>query len=142
MRYRRLSLICLPLVFGLTGCDLDEVGNWGTMDRFREEFRFTYQLRPGGTLAIENINGSVEISAWEKNEVSLSGAKYAATEEMLRELKIEADSQPDRLVIRTVKPSGERCNCGAKYVLRVPKRINLNSISSSNGSLRAWRGPR
>ncbi len=129
-------LSVLPVALLLTGCDIEDVGNWGSMDKFKEDFHYSYKLKPGGTLAIDNFNGAIEIIAWEKDEVEVNGVKYAFSEDTLRRMKVEADSTADSLRLRTVRPDGLRCNCGAKYVLRVPKKLTLNGIVSSNGGVR------
>lgn len=132
----RNLLVLGPVALLLTGCDVEDMGSWGSSDRFKEDFHYNYKLKSGGTLSIDNFNGSIEIISWEKDEVEVNGTKYAATEELLRQIKIEADSQPSSLRIRTVKPEPRRGNSGAKYILRVPKKLALNGIVSSNGSIR------
>jgi DUF4097 and DUF4098 domain-containing protein YvlB len=62
--------------------------------------------------------------------------KYAASQELLDRLKIDAVSSGGTLQIRTVRPSDRRGNMGAKYVIRVPRKIELERITSSNGGIR------
>lgn len=130
--------IVLP-IFSLlfTGCDVEDIGSWGPSDRFKEDFHYDLKLAAGGALSLENFNGSVEITAWEKDSVEVNGTKYAGTEELLRQIKIDVDSKADSLRIRTIRPQGMRGNSGAKYILRVPRKIWLNGIVSSNGSIRS-----
>jgi DUF4097 and DUF4098 domain-containing protein YvlB len=117
----------------LAGCD-----DWsfGDSSRFKEDFHYTYDLKPGARLSLENMNGSVEIVGWEKASVDVSGTKYAATEEILKDIKIDAQNSPEALRIRTVPPGGIRGSYGARYVLRVPRELELEKIVSSNGSVR------
>jgi DUF4097 and DUF4098 domain-containing protein YvlB len=65
--------------------------------------------------------------------VEIIGTKYAATEDMLRLLKIDIQHSPDAISIRTIRPSGMRGNLGARYKIRVPRRVDLERIMSSNG---------
>jgi hypothetical protein len=133
----RRSLIALaPVALLLTGCDIDDVSSWGSSDRFKEDFHLNYPLKPGGTLSVDTFNGSVEISSWEKDEVDVNGIKYCASEEMLRQLKVEGDQQGTTVRLRAVRPEGRRGNCGAKFILRVPKKLLLDGIVSSNASIR------
>ena len=133
---RKMLLALAPIAMIFTACDVEDMGSWGSSDRFKEDFHYSYPLKSGGSLSIDNFNGSVEIISWEKDEVEVNGTKYAASEDLLRQIKIEAESQSTSLRLRTVKPDGRRGNCGAKYILRVPKKLALNGIVSSNGSVR------
>ncbi len=128
----RLSVLLLGLI--PAGCDLEEV--LADSARFREDFNYTYPLKSGGTLALENFNGPVEILSWEKDEVRITGVKYARTEQDLRELRVEVAATPDSVRIRTVRPAERRSGMGARYVLRVPRQVVLERIVSSNGSIR------
>ena len=83
------------------------------------------------------MNGSIEIRSWEKDAIEITGTKYAATEELLKQIKIDIAAEPDSVRIRTIRPSDRRGGFGARYVLRVPKRITVERAESSNGSMRA-----
>ncbi len=136
MHSRRLFLLTLPALLALTGCDMDEIGNWSSSDRFKQDFHYNFKIKPGGRLEVSNLNGGIEIIAWEKDEVEVNGVMYAGTEAKLRGMKVETDSQPESLRLKTVRPEGMNCNCGAKYVIRVPKKIWLSNIASSNGGIK------
>ena len=57
----RAMLLPILTVF-LAGCDEMDLGNIGGSDRYREDFHYSFALNPGGTVRLENFNGSVEIS--------------------------------------------------------------------------------
>ncbi|MGH9613414.1 MAG: DUF4097 family beta strand repeat-containing protein [Bryobacteraceae bacterium] len=101
-----------------------------------EDFHSTYPLSQGGTISIENQNGSIEISSWNNNSVEITGAKFAKTQEDLNRIQIEIHAAPDAISIRTVIPRDSHINGGARYVLHVPRQVNLNKIASSNGAIR------
>jgi hypothetical protein len=104
--------------------------------RYRQDFHYSYPQTAGGRLAVENFNGSVEITGWDQNTVDISGAKYAETQQLLDEIKIEAGSSGNMVTVKTVHPDRNHCgNMGAKYVIRVPRRTELGDIASSNGSV-------
>nr|MBA3804147.1 hypothetical protein [Acidobacteriota bacterium] len=42
-----------------------------TDEKLREEFHQTYPLAADGRVSLENINGSVTISTWDRNEVKV-----------------------------------------------------------------------
>ena len=118
----------------LAGCDLDVIAD---SERYTEDFHHTYPLKPGGRVAIENFNGSVEISGWSENSIQINGTKYAATREMLAGIKIDISAAADSISIRTIRPSVRRGNMGAKYYIKVPRQVELDRITSSNGAIRA-----
>lgn len=129
----RSILLALPLL--LSSCEFDGMQN----DRFREDFHMNYKLEPGQRVSVENWNGSVEVSGWDKNEVDISGERYAPTEEYLRALKVDVQASAMAVRIRTVKPSRAGWSGpsgGVKYLIRVPKNTLLDRIESTNGSLR------
>lgn len=126
-------LLALPLL--LTSCDFDGMQS----DRFREDFHLTYKLNPGQRVSVENQNGSIEVSGWDKNEVDISGERYAPTEDYLRLLKVDVQASDSAVRVRTIRPPqmGWRGpSGGVKYFIRVPKQTLLDRIESTNGSLR------
>jgi DUF4097 and DUF4098 domain-containing protein YvlB len=133
MRLRLPLLVVLSALLLLCGCELE---NFLDSDRYREDFLYTYDLKPGGRLTLENFNGSVEILSWEKDSVQISGTSHAATEADLKDLKIDTQVSEGVVRIRTVRPSGRPRNMGARYFIRVPRKVELERIASSNGSIR------
>ncbi len=124
--------------FAMVSCDEME-GGWGitgSSQRFKEDFHNTYPLKPGGKITLENMNGSVEITGWEKDSIDIIGTKYAASESLLKSMRIDIAASADSVDIRTIIPSGTRGNLGAKYIIRVPQKAVLDRITSSNGSVR------
>jgi hypothetical protein len=56
------SVLPAALILGLTGCI--DFADFGDSDRFKEDFHYSYPLSSGGTVSLENANGSVEITGW------------------------------------------------------------------------------
>ena len=107
-----------------------------------EEFHQTYALTPDGRIELDNINGPVHISGWDRNEVKVDAVKYADTKERLGEMRIEIDSGKDYLSIRTKYRDHDQQNWGAhhnpgsvEYTLTVPRTARLDEIELINGSL-------
>jgi|SRR5579859_468768 len=108
-----------------------------------DEFHQTYALSADGRVELDNINGDVHISSWDRNEVKVDAVKYADTKERLDEAKIEIDSGKDRLSIRTHYPSHDNnWNWGShnnpasvEYTLTVPRTVRLDEIKLINGAL-------
>ncbi|HXN49149.1 MAG TPA: DUF4097 family beta strand repeat-containing protein [Bryobacteraceae bacterium] len=133
MRLPFLALAAVSLVPFQVGCDFESIAD--ASDHYREDFQYTYNLKPGGRLSVDNYNGSVEILGWEKDSVQITGTKYAGREQLLKDIKIETKADDNSVTIHTVRPSWHG-NSGAKYSIRVPFKVELDRIVSSNGQIR------
>lgn len=134
MRINAFALAALAIVPFQVACDFDTFAE--SSDRYREDFQYSYNLKPSGRVSLDNFNGSVEILGWEKDSVQITGTKYAARETDLKELKIETKADDSSVQIRTVHPGDRHSNMGAKYIIRVPRQVELDRIVSSNGPIR------
>jgi DUF4097 and DUF4098 domain-containing protein YvlB len=111
--------------------------------QFTEEFHQTYALASGGRVALDNINGSVHITGWDRNEVKVDAVKYARSKERLDEAKIVIDASKDNISIRTEYPDHNLTfrdddwdnPASVEYTLSVPRTARLDQIKLINGSL-------
>ena len=111
--------------------------------QFTEEFHQTYALAAGGRVALDNINGSVHITGWDRNEVKVDAVKYARSKERLDEAKIVIDASKDYISIRTEYPDHNLTfrdddwdnPASVEYTLSVPRTARLDQIKLINGSL-------
>jgi DUF4097 and DUF4098 domain-containing protein YvlB len=110
---------------------------------YTEEFHQTYALTADGRVELENINGAVHISTWDRNEVKVDAVKYAGSKERLDEAHIQIDSGKDYVSIKTEYPDHDRNfnwgshnnPAGVEYTLTVPRNARLDEIKLINGSL-------
>jgi DUF4097 and DUF4098 domain-containing protein YvlB len=106
-----------------------------------EEFHQSYPLAPDGRVDLDNINGDVHISVWDQNEVKVDAVKYADSKERLDEVRIDIDSNKERLSIQTRYPDhnsswGWHNNpASVDYTLTVPRGARLDEIKLINGAL-------
>lgn len=131
---RTMRVLMLPaILLGLAGCD-----DWsfGDSDRYKEDFHHSYPLTSGGRLSLESFNGSVEITSWDRDSVEINGTKYANTQDRLNQIKIDIQATANNVAIRVIRPVDRRGNAGARFVIRVPRKVELDPIGSSNGSIR------
>ena len=132
-----LGTLCALLTFALAAHAADHRGS------LTEEFHQTYTISADGRIELDNINGDVHISSWDRNEVKVDAVKYADTKERLEEAKIEVDSGKDYLSIRTKYPGHDNnWNWGSnnnpasvEYTLTVPRAVHLDEIKLINGAL-------
>src|SRR5260370_27244891 len=108
-----------------------------------EEFHQTYPLTPDGRVELDNINGPVHISTWDRNEVQVDAIKSASTKERLDEARIEIDAGKDYVSIRTkYRDRDQTWNDdnwhnppSVEYTVTVPRGAHLDEIKLINGSL-------
>jgi DUF4097 and DUF4098 domain-containing protein YvlB len=117
-------------------------GHASDRGRFTEEFHQTYPLAAGGRVELDNVNGDVHITAWDRNEVEVHAVKYAGTKQRLDEARIEVEAGSDSVSIRTRYPDHDRTFNGAwndpagvEYTLSVPRNARLDEIKLINGAL-------
>jgi len=113
-------------------------------DRLTEEFHKTYPLSAQGRIEIDNLNGAVHISSWDRNEVQVDAIKSARNQKRLDEAQIEIDSNADSLSIRTRYPGHDHTfwsdgrydnPATVEYTLTVPREARLDEIKLVNGEL-------
>jgi DUF4097 and DUF4098 domain-containing protein YvlB len=132
-----LGTVCALFILALGAHAADHRG------ALTEEFHQTYALAADGRVELDNINGDVHISSWDRNEVKVDAVKYADTKERLDEAKIEIDARNDSISIRTKYPDhnhtwnwGSHNNpAGVEYTLTVPRASRLDEIKLINGEL-------
>jgi DUF4097 and DUF4098 domain-containing protein YvlB len=132
-----LGTLCALLLIAAQGYASDHQG------KLTEEFHQTYSLAPEGRIELENINGAVHITAWDKDEVKVDAVKYADSKERLDEAKIKINAGKDSVSIRTEYPNhdntwnlfGKDNPASVEYTLTVPRRARLDEIKLINGSL-------
>jgi Putative adhesin len=107
-----------------------------------ETFTQSYPLAPDGIIHLENVNGDIDITAWDKPGVSLVAEKRAKNDEELKRLEIVIDAQPARLSIKTkyAKKGGwsffGNSNQGSvHYTLMVPAGVQLDKIDAVNSDI-------
>ncbi len=124
--------------------------------KLRETTVRVFPLSPDGDISISNVNGQIQIEAWDKDSVKVSTEKIIRTsskekgQEYLKELKIEFETGNDFLSIKPHFPkhtgegwnffdwifgTGSRVRATVNFHLSVPRQSSLES-SSVNGSTR------
>jgi len=135
------ATIFLPAVAAaslvLAGCDFEDLGG---LERYSEDFHYSYPLKTGGRVTVEGFNGSIEISPWDQQTVDISGTKYARSQEGTASIRIDIDHQPDSITVRAVRPSMRNGNFGVRYAIKVPRGAVYDHLTTSNGAIRVSDG--
>jgi hypothetical protein len=104
-----------------------------------ETFKQTYPLAADGIVHLENISGPVEITGWDKSEVSLEAEKSGPDDEDLHRIHLVIAATPARLSIKTEyekkwsffgNTRGE-----VRYKLMVPAGASLKKIDVVNSDI-------
>jgi Putative adhesin len=136
MPSRPKTLVLTAIALLLAGCDPHDFGSFGDSHAYEKDFHYSYPLKPGGRLSVENFNGSVEITGWDKDTVEIDGRQYASTLELRDAIKIDVAASDGLVQIRTIRPGDRYGNMGARYTIRAPRKVNLDRIVTSNGGLK------
>lgn len=101
------------------------------------EFAQTYHLKPDGSFELNNINGTVRIEGWDKDEVEVRAVKTSPDKDSKLDLvAIDVTSSPDSLSISTRYPEEEGVEVAVEYTVHVPRHTLLKHINTVNGTLR------
>jgi DUF4097 and DUF4098 domain-containing protein YvlB len=110
-----------------------------------EKFEQTYPLSATGRVSVSNVNGSITVEAWDRNEVHLEAIKTADSKETLADVDIKVDSRPDTFSVEADYGSWKQNREGGwknsnrrievQFRLQVPRTAVLNEIETVNGSV-------
>ncbi|HLA94910.1 MAG TPA: DUF4097 family beta strand repeat-containing protein, partial [Pyrinomonadaceae bacterium] len=109
-----------------------------------EKFEQSYPLSANGRVSVSNVNGSIVVEAWDKNEVRLEATKIADSKETLGDVEIKVDARPDSFSVETEYKDWKWSNKDEKnrsrkievqFKLMVPRTAILNEIETVNGSV-------
>jgi DUF4097 and DUF4098 domain-containing protein YvlB len=127
---------CFALLLNAHGQEADKSG------QFTEEFHHVYPVSTSGRVALDNINGPVHITVWDRAEVRVDAVKYTKVKERLDEAKIVVEAEANSISIRTEYPKYQTLNgtgwdnpASVEYTLKVPQGVRLDEVKLINGSL-------
>lgn len=106
-----------------------------------EEFHHTYPISADGRVELDNVNGAVHITAWDRNEVKVDAVKYADSKDRLDDAQIQVSAGSDYVSIHTEYHSHNHYfgtghdSASVEYTLTVPRGARLDEIKLVNGPL-------
>jgi DUF4097 and DUF4098 domain-containing protein YvlB len=122
-------LAATPLLFlALSAC-----GHNLSAAAVSESFGQTVSLSANGSVELSNVNGSIEVTGWDRDEVHIDAVKKASTIAKLEEIEIEVDATADRVSIETDLPRNG--NASVSYRISAPQGARLD-VDTVNGSVR------
>lgn len=109
-----------------------------------EKFEQTYPLSRNGNVSVSNVNGSITVEAWDRDEVRLEATKIADSKESLADVEINVQSSADSFSVEADyrgRKWNERRNenhtrkLEVQFRLSVPRGAVLDEIETVNGSV-------
>jgi hypothetical protein len=98
---------------------------------FTEQFHHTYPLAANGYVDISNVNGRVQITGTDANEVKVDAVKRADSKQKLDDARIEVNSSPNEFSLKTHYPDswfgGYHDPATVEYTVTVPKGVRLRA---------------
>jgi Toastrack DUF4097 len=123
----RRTLWVLALLLGLAGPAF----------AFDQVFDHTYSLPSGGSFTLENVNGSVQVEGWERNQVEVQAVKTARRNQAdLDRVQIEVENRSGNVTVRTRYPQDSGVDVQVEFRVHVPYRVLLGEVATVNGSVR------
>lgn len=100
-------------------------------------FEATYPLPSGGSFSLTNVNGSVEVRGWKRDEVHVRAVKRSRTDPTDESrVKIDVETKPGSVAVITRYPQADPVDVTVEYAIRVPARLLLTNIQTVNGDIR------
>ena len=99
--------------------------------------KFNYPLAGGGKFTIDDINGTIAIRCWERNEVEIAATEHADSQADLDAIRIDIKQRTGSVEVHTVYSSPGPHNGGVSYQVVVPKDLGNLEANTANGSISA-----
>ncbi|MBA3849969.1 MAG: hypothetical protein C0502_08230, partial [Opitutus sp.] len=133
MMLRHLSTLLLASVIAVTAASA----------KVTEKFSQTYPLAAAGEVSLGNMNGDVEIVAWDKPEVAVEAEKSAKDEQALKRIEIVVEADNDRIAIKTKHHRDTesswwnrgRQTGSVRYTIRVPAELASLKVEVMNSNV-------
>lgn len=109
---------------------------------FKEPFTKSSPFNAQGTLTVENVNGSVTVRTWDKNEILIEGEKSAKTEEELQRIDLTMAVSESRAQLKVRLPKrtdgwfgGNSIRASVRFTITVPATATLENVETVNSSV-------
>ena len=135
----RLRVLSLVLLFGLfAAASL-------SAEVLHQEWSESFPIEAGKLVSVENLNGSLEFTSWDSDEVRVEATKMVKTmgrdraESAMKEIAIEVEHTTDGLHISTVLPKrrsgsmswlfGREVQYRVSYRLTLPREVGVKGLT-------------
>ena len=121
------GIIILFFIAGLSGCFGPQVTDY---------FNGSYVVSEQTILTVTNINGQIEITSWDGNNVTINAVKKSSFgQEELDDIDIIVTSLGNYLNIQTKYIGLSTIRGSVDMNIKVPHNIHIESVTTSNGAI-------
>lgn len=93
-------------------------------------------LPPGGSVAVDNVQGDIAVEAWDRAEVEVAVVKTASGPGANPDdVRIEVDARDRALTLRTLYPGQSDDPVRVDFRLRVPRQVHLDLLRTVEGNI-------
>jgi len=159
MKTVRMSRIAASVALGLVSMLTFHAGAEPAKDTYEETIDQTFPLTAGGAFTLENRNGSVEYSTWDKDEVRVVAEKRmqldgggwwitrliglrstnintdADAKALFAKLTVEFSGDERNRTVATHYPDSKDVNCSVAYKITAPRKSKVD-LDTTNGNVR------
>jgi hypothetical protein len=125
-RFTLALLVCLGLIAPASFCTSQEITK-------------IFPMRADGLFELNNVNGTVRIEGWDKEEVEVRAVKSTTDNQSLLNLvTIDIEASTDGVSVSTRYPQEEGVEVAVDYIIHVPRHALLSHVNNINGTLRVF----
>jgi DUF4097 and DUF4098 domain-containing protein YvlB len=136
-RSARFAML-ISLVFAVAGCEVN-LNSEGIVSRETK----TFKVSGVPEVLLETFDGAIEVHSWDRNEIEIEIEKRAMEQALVDEMKVSAEQQGDRIVLKVTRPSrrdfdgvqiGVHFSPSARLRVALPRKSTLTA-ASGDGSI-------
>ena len=101
----------------------------------QDTFERTIPLAPGASFSLQNVNGPVTITGWDRDVVAVRAVKSAGAAADLRQAQIDVATTAQGVSVTTTYPLGQDAGVAVAYSVQVPRGALLEHVATVNGAV-------
>jgi len=134
-KYGSFLFIFLLVFLAFSGSFSYGKPGWQRYDE-TEEFHKSLKLGADGVFSLVNINGSVSIETWNRDEVDIQAEKAVrGRRSNLDRIEIVIEARANHVTVDTIFPKIRNFRGKVTYAIKVPEGLVLDKISTTNGDI-------
>ncbi|MBI1355014.1 MAG: hypothetical protein GC160_11755 [Acidobacteria bacterium] len=125
--HRSPSFAVLAAALALSACTIVNAAS------VTEEVDRTVPLSADGSVSVSNVNGKIDVSTWERNEVRIRAIKSAESKAKLDETEVRIETGADSVTVKTELP--RHGSASVNYEISAPAGADVR-VDTVNGHIR------
>lgn len=100
----------------------------------QEVLKKSYDIKPDGTLKIDNIQGNIQVKTWDKDKIEIEATKTGTVED-LKNTTLSVKSNSDQVSITTKVPENAQA-ATVQYSIMVPEKAKIHLAIAEKGTIK------